>query len=553
MAAEGMKNVVIFVTMKTKILRSFFKTLVMVVVAAAAVVSCGRNGGSAKKRSEITSEQPSQKRHRKARQTAIGLAKPDTCRYYRLAADSLDCFFLVDSYDEDGNASGHYYLIKEAEAERCRFSATFGKRHVTVTAGGREIKLDNKSVRYSPYEEPAFAPGNLKIYRRDYCDTKVTNDIEYGKVQGYWTALEGAEKEIAKVFTQGYVKSFKKRDLDLTLDLYQPEKRNGLRPLILFIHGGAFYIGNKEEPAYVDFCQYYAGMGYVTASINYRLGFHLSKNEIERAGYVALQDAHAALRFLCAHAKEYGIDRNRIFLAGSSAGAITALNLAFMNEEDRPTSTLGRKAFLKNVTDLGGIDSSGNNLKADFKIIALANMWGAVSDLDLLENNKTSIVSFHGEDDKVVPYAEGYPLASAGEGIARMLGEVMYGSACIDKKADSLGLRHKFYSFPGEGHAFNTTPKEKQPNENHYIIRDRITEFFFNELAPGKAVIKAGTPGIYSIEGAEVKDVQWKVEGGFVVANPDAKTVRVLWCADQPHAIRATGNYGNEISWMAEL
>ena len=321
----------------------------------------------------------------------------------------------------------------------------------------------------------------------------------------------------------------------------------------MFIHGGAFYIGHKAEPAYIDFCRHFAAMGYVTASIDYRLGFHLSKNEIERAGYVALQDAHAALRFLVSHADEYNIDPERIFVAGSSAGGITALNLAFMKDDDRPKSSRGKKAFLSNKADLGGIESSGNRLQADFNIIAIANMWGAVSDLDILGNARTSIVSFHGTEDTTVPYAEGYPLSVAGEGIAKMLSEEMFGSACIDKKAEELGLRHHFYSFKGEKHAFNTTGKDKKPNANHTVIKDRITDFFYAEMVPVPASIVKDATGCYHIEGSNVSDVEWKVEGGFVLAPPQGNGIRILWCADKTGSLTASGTYGNEIAWNATL
>jgi acetyl esterase/lipase len=84
---------------------------------------------------------------------------------------------------------------------------------------------------------------------------------------------------------------------------------------------------------------YFAERGYVVASINYRLGFFPLAPSVDRAGYRALQDAHAAVCYLIANADEFGIDTSNIFAAGTSAGAITALNLAFMEEKNRPEST----------------------------------------------------------------------------------------------------------------------------------------------------------------------------------------------------------------------
>lgn len=479
---------------------------------------------------------------------------PETGRYYSVQADGNRYFVWLENADEDGNATGHFYAAGgESPAPRHDFTARFAKKKLSITADGTDLKLKYSDVSYTPYVEPPFEERDARLYREKISKVSVRNDIVYAKVGGYWSSLEGAEEDLSRIFSQGFIKSFKKRDLKLALDLYRPEDVSGRRPLIMFIHGGAFYIGHKAEPAYIDFCKHFASMGYVTASIDYRLGFHLSKNEIERAGYVALQDAHAALRFLVSHADEYNIDPERVYVAGSSAGGITALNLAFMKDDGRPESSRGKKAFLSNKADLGGIESSGNKLKADFNIIAIANMWGAVSDLEMLKNARTSVVSFHGTEDTTVPYAEGYPLSVAGEGIAKMLSEEMYGSACIDKKAAELGLRHHFYSFKGEKHAFNTTGKDKKPNANHVVIKDRITDFFYEEMVPVKAAIVKDAAGCYHIEGENVADVMWKVEGGFMLDTPEEGSIQVLWCADKPRSLTASGTYGNEIGWNATL
>lgn len=488
---------------------------------------------------------------------------PETGRYYKVEANGNEFFVWLDQYDH-GTAKGHFYAAGRLSADepdttcqspapRHDFTAHFTRRNITINTGGITGKFKSGDVAYSLYEEPPFKEGNWKLYRKPNAEVNVTNDISYGTASGYWTSLAGAEQDVFKVFTKGYVKSFKKRCLDLTLDLYRPEGAKGKRPLILFIHGGAYYIGSKSEPAYIDFCKTFASMGYVTASINYRLGFHVSKNEIERAGYVALQDAHAALRFLVAHAKEYGIDPERVYVAGSSAGGITALNLAFLRDDGRPASSRGKKAFLVNRADLGDIESSGNDLKAKFKIIAIANMWGAVNDLTMLENARTSIVSFHGEEDTTVPFAEGYPLSGAGEGVAKLLSEEMYGSACIDAKAAEVGLRHRFYPFPGEKHAFNTTGKDKQPNANHTFIKNRIAEFFFEEMVPERATIRDKGDGLYTITGRSVSNIQWKVDGGFILHSPDSRSIRILWCADKPHALTAAGTYRGNIDWLTTL
>jgi acetyl esterase/lipase len=122
---------------------------------------------------------------------------------------------------------------------------------------------------------------------------------------------------MAKVFTNdivqrknlAYVTNGSARQ---TLDLYSSKKAKGV-PLIVWIHGGAFLFGSKEgfpaEPIPMDFLL----EGYAVASINYRL----SPEAIFPA---QLEDCKAAIRWLRAHADEFGIDSNRIGVWGASAG-----------------------------------------------------------------------------------------------------------------------------------------------------------------------------------------------------------------------------------------
>lgn len=99
------------------------------------------------------------------------------------------------------------------------------------------------------------------------------------------------------------------------LDLYVPKDGKEL-PLIINIHGGAFKMGSKEMGVPLD----YVARGYAVASINYRLSQH--------AVFPAqIGDCKAAVRWLRAHAAEYGLDPNRFAAWGSSAGGHLAAML----------------------------------------------------------------------------------------------------------------------------------------------------------------------------------------------------------------------------------
>ncbi len=95
------------------------------------------------------------------------------------------------------------------------------------------------------------------------------------------------------------------------LDLYLPAEADpsGKRPLIVWVHGGAWLGGNKNPCPALRFVE----KGYAVASVNYRLSQHaLVPAQIE--------DCKAAVRWLRANAGQYRYDPNRIGVWGASAG-----------------------------------------------------------------------------------------------------------------------------------------------------------------------------------------------------------------------------------------
>ena len=103
------------------------------------------------------------------------------------------------------------------------------------------------------------------------------------------------------------------------LDLYLPKEGQN-RPLIIWIHGGAFRRGSKESSEHNQLPFDYLTEGYALASINYRLSQH--------AVFPAqIEDCKAAVRWLRAHAAEFKLDPNRFAAWGPSAGGHLAAML----------------------------------------------------------------------------------------------------------------------------------------------------------------------------------------------------------------------------------
>ena len=106
-------------------------------------------------------------------------------------------------------------------------------------------------------------------------------------------------------------------DRTLEMDIYRPKGAWGILPAVVCIHGGGWANGNRVN--HEKIAQALAARGYVAATISYRLSG-------EAPFPAAIHDCKAAVRFLRANAKEFGIDTENIGAIGLSAGGhLTAL------------------------------------------------------------------------------------------------------------------------------------------------------------------------------------------------------------------------------------
>jgi pimeloyl-ACP methyl ester carboxylesterase len=326
------------------------------------------------------------------------------------------------------------------------------------------------------------------------------------------------------------------------MDIYLP-KNDTLekRPLMMFIHGGAFFTGDKATLPYQKWCTHFASLGYVCVSINYRMGFRISSKSIERTAYQATQDAHAAMRYLVSKKDVYRIDPDYLFVGGASAGSITALNLAYMRNKNRPESSYS--GFLR--SDLGGLETSGNRIYSKFKIKAVANMWGSVYDLEILKNSKASIISFHGDEDGILPYEYGYPFEILGD-FKEVLFNEMYGSLMIHEKALELGIRSELHTFRGQGHSLHLD-ENRNLSDNFYVMQDEMVDFFYDELLPSPVRILQDENDIhrFTVAMTDVEVLDWNVVGGVVIEENEGE-IRASSLEDEDvRELRVSGYYTN--------
>ncbi len=114
----------------------------------------------------------------------------------------------------------------------------------------------------------------------------------------------------------------------LLLDLYLPE--NTQNPiLIVWVHGGAWHSGSKENPP-----MELVKLGYALASIDYRLS-------TEAVFPAMIHDIKAAVRFLRRNAEKYHFNKDKIILWGSSAGGHLVALAGLSNGDSYLEGTLG--------------------------------------------------------------------------------------------------------------------------------------------------------------------------------------------------------------------
>lgn len=237
----------------------------------------------------------------------------------------------------------------------------------------------------------------------------------------------------------------------LMLDIYSPKSASASRkyPLVVMAHGGSFLSGNKSNMS--SLCQAIAEKGYITVSVEYRLGWDYGPAQspsacegdtvsLKKAIYRALQDYNASLRFLVNNADKYFINTDWIFVGGSSAGAVAAINTAYVTPDFATTY------FGDIQQQLGGLMNADNNLTNSFSIKGIISLWGAVINPDLITPvTAVPMIAFHGNEDETIPFdVDHYALCSNYP--------LIYGSKFIYDQLVQFGTPAVLHVAEDEGH-----------------------------------------------------------------------------------------------------
>jgi acetyl esterase/lipase len=232
-----------------------------------------------------------------------------------------------------------------------------------------------------------------KTLTRQPADSKFTKDIVYSTVGGQ----------------------------QLRLDLMQPALGTKPAPLIIWLHGGGWRQGNRQD--YHAAMRDFARLGYAGASMEYRLA----------PAYkfpAPLDDARLALAFLRTNAAKYNLDPERIAVAGASAGGHLSLMLGLAKQNgDKSSNGIRAVIDISGPTDfrIWKIDKAADDLLLKSVGVNLdgliADFLGTsdrqdrrmaeVSPITYVRKSNPAVLIIHGTGDSWVPFQQAQVLYDA--------------------------------------------------------------------------------------------------------------------------------------------
>ncbi len=229
---------------------------------------------------------------------------------------------------------------------------------------------------------------------------------------------------------------FAKRDSTLYLDVHKPVVQRADKAAVLAVFGGGFITGTRDNHYQQTIADSLTRRGFTVISIDYRLGLKDPVMVMENSSLwktddlfqhcidIATEDCAEAIAWVCAHASQLDIDISKLILTGSSAGAITILQLDYCRANGLPLA----KALPKGWKPAAMIPYAGG-IMCKKKDLHYANP-------------PAPTLLMHGTKDRIVNYKKfGLPF-----------GAKLFGSSTIDKIMDKENIPHWIIRFEGIGH-----------------------------------------------------------------------------------------------------
>ena len=280
---------------------------------------------------------------------------------------------------------------------------------------------------YQLMAQPAECNGTRYILGGFTADSTI--DVQYGQA----TTLGGVEQ-------------------DLLMDVYEPAGDTiAQRPLVILAHGGSFVRGTRKELG--PLCEVFAAAGYVCATISYRLQDIETADSTEFAEelIMSMNDLKASVRYFrqdAATSNTFRINPDQIYVGGTSAGAIMAVNMAYMAEDDEIPAYLQ-----EHIDNNGGFEGNSNDI-TDFtsEVQGVVSYSGSILRLSWMDAGDPPYVAIHEELDPVVLCGLSKLDTSATPYFIR-------GACDMEARAEEVGISNNTVVFEGStehvGYFFN--------------------------------------------------------------------------------------------------
>jgi acetyl esterase len=206
---------------------------------------------------------------------------------------------------------------------------------------------------------------------------------------------------------------------------------HALTPIIVFFHGGGWRKGRPDQ--FFSHAKHLASRGMTAISVEYRL--------IEKHGSTPLEsmeDAQDAIRWLCKHAAELGVDKQQIVVSGGSAGGHLALSTV-LPMWSKAGDTLSENSVKAIILFNPGTDTT----EAGFGHELFNGKHLECSPFHHISAGLPSLLILHGEMDQLIP------LTAISEFVRKW---TVYGN--VGELQIYSGQGHGFFNYKAEGNVY---------------------------------------------------------------------------------------------------
>ncbi len=240
------------------------------------------------------------------------------------------------------------------------------------------------------------------------------------------------------------------------------------RPVVVFTFGGSFVTGERSQV--YDMCLEFVRMGFVAVATDYRVGFFFpSEVTTTQAVVRGMHDMKAAIRYLYKDAQTdnlFKIDTNYVIVGGVSAGAICAIQTAYLTDDSEIPEYL-----YNDTAGMGGIAGNSGNPGYSSKVCGVISFSGTIGDTAWIQAGDVPIVSLHDLGDQTVPFGTG-PINVGGF----PTGLTANGDGTIITKTDMLGIPNALKTYPGTGHVSYLQGTQQQWDEAVDFVQKFIAD-----------------------------------------------------------------------------